>query len=105
MKKALLLTTLALGFVFAMPREAAACYDRCVGAPGTCKTCETGFDLTFQVCVQTQACKCITYFVPSYQCTGLTVGGTSQPAPASTLHQTPVEFDLTAEPSASTSTR
>lgn len=71
MRKALLLTVLALGVVGAMPRVAAACYDSCVGAPGTCRVCETGFDLTFRVCVETAPCKCITYAVPSYQCIGL----------------------------------
>ncbi|HEV7672544.1 MAG TPA: hypothetical protein VGS22_28835 [Thermoanaerobaculia bacterium] len=76
MKRTLSLSALTLGLVLAIPQTSAACYDKCVGAPG-CRTCETGSDLTFQVCVVTPPCKCHTYFVPSYQCTGLTAGGTS----------------------------
>ncbi|HXU33580.1 MAG TPA: hypothetical protein VN851_23680 [Thermoanaerobaculia bacterium] len=97
MKRALLLSALTLGLLFAMPRTSSACYDFCSGAPGTCRTCETGFDLTFQVCVQTQPCKCITYFVPSYQCTGLTAGQTSPPVPAFAWNETPIRSEVSGE--------
>lgn len=90
MKKALWLAALALGSVLAMPRAAAACYDSCVGAPGTCRECVTGLDLTFRVCVETAPCKCITFAVPSYQCIGLSAGETS-PASPFAWNSTPAE--------------
>jgi hypothetical protein len=71
MKRALCLAALLFAFTLAIPSPSAACYDSCTGTPGTCRTCETGFDVTYQVCLQTAPCRCITYAVPSYQCTGL----------------------------------
>jgi hypothetical protein len=97
MKRTLSLSALTLGLVLAIPQISAACYDRCVGAPGTCRTCETGDDVTFQVCVVTPPCKCLTYSVPSYQCLGLTAPATSPSLPVFAVNATPAQSGATEE--------
>lgn len=94
MKRALSLAALLFAFTLATPSPSAACYDSCAGTPGSCRTCETGFDVTFQVCIQTAPCRCITYFVPSYQCTGLTAAAKGDGPLSLELdaNQTPAQF-------------